>query len=121
LTVNYYYLWVMRITFSSLLVSGKTSVEVQTFSVFFKPSEVEELASLSEGALASEASDSHVRWLVSLLQSLQPSGVRLAQSIMEWLRLVELLSVLGSLLVGVHVRLGCPRGRVPQLIADNVP
>ena len=102
-------------------VSGKTSVDRQTFSVFFESSEVEELVSLLEGALASEASDSHVGWLVSLLQSFHPARVRLAQSIMEGFWLVELLSVLRSLLVGVHVRLGCPRGRVPQLIADNVP
>lgn len=103
------------------MVSGKTSVDGQTFSVFFKPSEIEELTSLLEGTLASEACDSHVRWLVSLLQSLHPASVRLAQSIMEGFGLVELLSVLRSLLVGVNISFGRPRGRVPQLIADNVP
>lgn len=40
---------------------------------------------------------------------------------MEWFGLVELFSILSSLLVRVHILLSRPRGRVPQLIADYIP
>ena len=59
--------------------------------------------------------------LHQLIDSLFPAHVGFTQSIMEWFGLVELLSILSSLLVRVHILLSRPRGRVPQLIADYIP
>ena len=42
-------------------------------------------------------------------------------SLMERLGLIELLSVLGSLLIGVEILLGSPRGRIPQSGVHSVP
>lgn len=86
-----------------------TSIDLKFFAVLLEGSEVQVLATLLEGTLSAEAGDSHVGWFVSLLQSLKSASVRLDQSIMEGLGLVELLSVLSSLLVGPHVLFSRPR------------
>ena len=42
-------------------------------------------------------------------------------SLMEGLGLIELLSVLGPLLIGVEILLGGPRGGIPQSGVHSVP
>lgn len=64
--------------------------------------------------LASKTSDSHVRRLVSEVLVGNLARALLGISLVERLRLVELLAVLGSVLIRVEVSLGGPGGSIPQ-------
>ena len=56
----------------------------------------------------------HVSRFVSREQSRKSTCAMLDSSVVEWLWLIELLSVLGSHLVCVQVELSVPTCRVPQ-------
>ena len=64
--------------------------------------------------LASKSSDSHVSWLVGEVLVGNLARALLGISLVERLRLVELLAVLGSVLISVEVPLGGPGGTIPQ-------
>ena len=63
---------------------------------------------------AAEASDSHVSRLVRQVLVAQFARALPSNSIVEWFWLVELLSVLSSVLIGVRVPLGGPARTIPE-------
>ena len=85
-------------------VNGKAVFEPS--AGLLEPAEVE--------VLAPEASDPHVPWLVCQVLVSQLAWALSNDAVVEWLGLVELLSVLGSLLVGVSIFFSCPAGAVPE-------
>ena len=64
--------------------------------------------------IASEAGDSHVSWLVSKILMTQFSWTLSNNSVVEWFRLIELFSILSSVLIGVSVFLSGPAGAIPK-------
>ena len=64
--------------------------------------------------LSTEASDSHVSWLIGQVLVTHLTRTLLDNPIVEWLWLVELFSVLSSILVSVCVLLCGPARAVPK-------
>ena len=64
--------------------------------------------------LSTEASDSHVSWLVSQVLVTQFTRTLSDNSIVEWFWLVELFSVLSSILISVSVSLSGPACAIPE-------
>jgi hypothetical protein len=64
--------------------------------------------------VSAEAGDSHVSGLISQVLVTQFTRTLSNDSVVEWLRLVELLSVLSSVLVSVGVSLGGPACAIPK-------
>ena len=64
--------------------------------------------------LSAEASDPHVSRLVGQVLVTHLTRALLHNSVVERLRLVELFSVLSSILISVGVLFGCPAGAVPE-------
>lgn len=64
--------------------------------------------------LATETSDSHVSWLVGQVLVTQLSWTLLNNSIVERFGLVELFSILSSVLISVSVSLGGPASAIPE-------
>jgi len=64
--------------------------------------------------LAAEAGHSHVSWLVRQVLVTQFTRTLPHNSIVEWFRLVELFSVLSSILISVSVSLSGPARAVPE-------
>lgn len=72
------------------------------------------LESLVVDLIATEASNSHVSWLISQVLVTDFSRALSDDSIVEWFWLIELLSVLSSILIGVSVFLSGPAGTIPE-------
>jgi len=72
------------------------------------------LESLVVDLIATEASNSHVSWLISQVLVTDFSRALSDDSIVEWFWLIELLSVLSSILIGVSVLLSGPAGTIPE-------
>ena len=70
--------------------------------------------------ITSETSDPHVSWLISQVLVSQLARTLPNNSVVEWFRLVELFSVLSSILISVSVGLGCPAGAVPKSRVHHV-
>ena len=70
--------------------------------------------------ITSETSDPHVSWLISQVLVSQLARTLPNNSVVEWFRLVELFSVLSSILISVSVGLGCPAGAVPKSRVHDV-
>lgn len=81
-------------------------VDVQRLAVLLELLQVQRVAA--------EAGRSHVSWLVSHRLLGNSAGTLLDVSLVEGLRLVELLSILSSVLIRVEVPLSRPAGTVPQ-------
>ena len=81
-------------------------VDVKMLLAFFEESPVQ--------FLAAEARHAHVSGLVSQSPLMDGLVGLLGVSLVDGFGLVELLSVLGSVLVCVHVLLGGPTGAIPQ-------
>ena len=64
--------------------------------------------------ITSEAGDSHVSWFVSQVLMTQFSWTLSNNSVMEWFRLIELFSILSSVLISVSVFLSSPAGTIPE-------
>ena len=64
--------------------------------------------------LATETSDSHVSWLVGQVLVTQLSWTLLNNSIVERFGLVELFSILSSVLISVSVSLSGPASAIPE-------
>ena len=71
----------------------------QSSSSLFESSQVE--------VLSAEASDSHISWLVGQVLVAELARTLLHNSVVERLRLIELFSVLRSILISVLVLLVC--------------
>ena len=72
------------------------------------------LESLVVELLSAEASDPHVSGLVSQVLVTHLAWALLDNSIVEWLWLVELFSVLSSILISVRVLFRGPARAIPQ-------
>jgi len=72
------------------------------------------LESLVVNFLATEACNSHVSWLIGQVLVTDFSRALSHNSIVEWFWLIELLSVLSSILIGVSVLLSGPAGTIPE-------
>ena len=72
------------------------------------------LESLVINLVSTKASHSHVSWLISKILVTQFSWALLNNSVVEWFWLIELFSVLGSVLICVSVSLGGPAGAIPK-------
>ena len=98
--------------FSLFLVSpisealALSTINVQMLGVFLEQLKVQ--------ILATESSDANVRRLVGEVLVGDLARALLGISLVERLRLVELLAVLGSVLIGVEVLLSGPGGSIPQ-------
>lgn len=80
-------------------------VNVERLAILFELSQVKRIAA--------EASHSHVSRLVRDLSRGNLARALLDISLVERLGLIELLSILRSVLIGMHVFLGGPAGTVP--------
>ena len=67
-----------------------------------------------------KASDSHVSWLISQVLVTQLSWALLNNSIVERLRLIELFSILGSILISVSISLSGPACAIPKSRVHNI-
>ena len=72
------------------------------------------LESLVIEVLSAEASDPHVSGLVGQVLVTHLAWALLHNSIVEWLWLVELFSVLSSILISVRVLFRSPARAIPQ-------
>ena len=89
-------------------------------AIIFESSEVQILAAWGELHGVSVACDSHVHRFVSHLELQQSARALLDRSVMEGLWLVELLSVLSSVLISVEILLRGPTCRVPECWIHHV-
>ena len=87
-------------------------IDVNREAVFQSSSSLFEFAVVE--VLSAEAGDPHVSRLVSQVLVSHLARTLLHNSIVEWLRLVELFSVLSSILISVSVLLGGPARAVPD-------
>ena len=87
-------------------------VDVDRVAVFISSSGFFE--SLIVKLLAAEASDSHITGLIGQVLVAELARALLQNSIVERLRLIELFSVLRSILISVRVSLGCPACAIPE-------
>ena len=113
--------WAWSINFSSRFCSRSFSLEiidVDREAVFISSSGFFE--SLVIELLAAEASDSHITRLVGQVLVAELARALLENSVVERLRLIELFSVLRSILISVRVSLGCPARAIPQSWVHDV-
>ena len=72
------------------------------------------LKSLVIQFFTAEACDSHVSWLISQVLVTELARALLNNSIVEWFWLIELFSVLGSVLISMSNVLGSPTCAIPE-------
>ena len=87
-------------------------INVNGEAVFQSSSSLFESAQIE--VLSTESSDSHVSWLIGQVLVTHLTRTLLDNPIVEWLRLVELFSVLSSILICVRVLLCSPACAVPE-------
>ena len=87
-------------------------IEVNGEAVFQSSSSLFESAQIE--VLSTESSDSHVSWLIGQVLVTHLTRTLLDNSVVEWLWLVELFSVLSSILICVGVLLSSPTSVIPE-------
>ena len=100
----------LNLRYSSCVDS--VGVKVNALSILFE--------SLKVKCLSTESSNFHVSWFISQQFFTESSRGFSDLTLVEWFWLIELLSILGSLLIGMNITFSGPATAIPQSAVHNI-